>query len=357
MPAACPACPDAALRSFHEAGRNLRTAAGRDPPRPQPASGPTMRAPMASPQETDSKARETPARSGGGLAAAVTAFTIWGVLPLYLRPLTHLPATEIMAHRIVWCCLLALAWLAARRELGAVRAALANRGTRLRLAASAALISVNWLLYVWAVTHGHVIDSSLGYFINPLFSVVLGVMVLGERLNGVQKCAVALAALGVSYLAIVAGRPPWIALCLAASFGLYGLTRKVVAVEAVPGLATETLMLAPFAAGFLVWLHLAGTGAFGEASPRMNALLLGSGLVTALPLALFAYGARRIPLSTVGLVQYIGPTLQFLVGLWVFREPFDVQRGVGFAFIWSALAVYAGDGLWRNRRQIMRWTR
>lgn len=312
---------------------------------------------MVSPQETPVHASAMPARSGGGLAAAVTAFTIWGVLPLYLRPLTHLPATEIMAHRIVWCCVLALAWLAARRELGAVRRALANGGTRLRLAASAALISVNWLVYVWAVTHGHVIESSLGYFINPLISVVLGVMVLGERLNGVQKCAVALAALGVLYLAVVAGRPPWIALGLAASFGLYGLTRKVVAVEAVPGLATETLMLAPFAAGFLVWLHLAGTGALGESTPRVDALLLGSGLVTALPLALFAYGARRIPLSTVGLVQYIGPTLQFLVGLWFFREPFDIQRGAGFAIIWAALAIYAGDGLWRNRRQFARWAR
>jgi len=285
-----------------------------------------------------------------GLAAAIVAFTIWGALPLYLRPLQALGALEIMAHRIVWCCLVVFAWLAVRGELQAVRAALVDRGVRLRLAASATLISVNWLVYVWAVTHDHVIDSSLGYFINPLFSVVLGVMVLGERLNRSQQFAVGLAVAGVLYLAVITGRPPWIALALAASFGLYGLIRKVVAVDAVPGLATETLLLAPFASAWLLWLEWRGTGALGHAATHLNVMLVGSGLVTALPLALFAYGARRIPLSTVGVVQYIGPTLQFLTGVWIFREPFSPERGIGFLFIWSALAVYAADGLWRNRR-------
>ncbi|MDH4311903.1 MAG: EamA family transporter RarD, partial [Gammaproteobacteria bacterium] len=232
-----------------------------------------------------------------------------------------------------------------------------NPGTRYRLMVTAVLISINWLIYVWSIAHGHVIDASLGYFINPLLNVVLGVLVLGERLNAAQKFAVGLAATGVLYLAIIAGRPPWIALALAASFGGYGLIRKVVKVEAVPGLATETLLLAPFALGFLLWIEMQGTGAFGHAAPHVNALLLGSGLVTALPLALFAYGARLIPLSTVGLVQYIGPTLQFLLGVWVFHEAFTLQRGVGFLFIWTALAVYAGDGLWRSRRQMPYWGR
>jgi chloramphenicol-sensitive protein RarD len=289
--------------------------------------------------------------------AAIGAFTIWGVMPLYLKPLAAVPALEIMSHRIVWCCLLVFAWLAARGELGAVRAALANPPTRVRLMATAALISVNWLLYVWAIGNGHVIDSSLGYFINPLLNVVLGVLVLGERLNRAQKSAVALATAGVLYLAIVTGRPPWIALALAASFGFYGLLRKVVAVEAVPGLATETLILAPLAVLYLLWLESQGTGAFGRAPTHVNALLLGSGVITALPLTLFAYGARRIPLSTVGLVQYIGPTLQFLLGVWVFHEPFTMQRGVGFLFIWAALAIYGADGLWRNRRQMAYWRR
>jgi chloramphenicol-sensitive protein RarD len=217
--------------------------------------------------------------------------------------------------------------------------------------ASAALISVNWLIYVWAVGNGHVIDASLGYFINPLLNVVLGVLVLGERLNGAQKCAVALAAVGVVYLAVVTGRAPWIALSLAASFGLYGLIRKVIRVEAVPGLATETLLLAPFALLYLWWLEQQGGAAFGHAPAHIDVLLVASGLVTALPLALFAFGARRIPLSTVGLVQYIGPTLQFLLGVWVFHEAFDLQRGIGFVFIWTALAIYAGNGLWRHHRQ------
>ena len=259
-----------------------------------------------------------PGRSG--LAAAVSAFAIWGVFPLYLKPLSSVPALQIMSHRIVWCCLVVFAWLAWRGETGAVRSALANAGTRRRLVASSVFISVNWLIYVWAVTHDHVVDSSLGYFINPLFSVVLGVFVLGERLNRAQWAAVALAAAGVLYLAVVAGRPPWIALTLAFSFGMYGLIRKVVAVEAVPGLATETLLLSPFALAFLVWSHWQGTGALGHSSVTVEALLVASGLVTAMPLALFAYGARRIPLSTVGLVQYIGPTMQFLIGVLVFHE-------------------------------------
>ena len=296
-------------------------------------------------------------RHGSGLAAAIGAFAIWGLFPLYLKQLAVVPALQIMAHRVVWCCLLVFGWLAARGELGAVRAALADPGSRRRLTASALLISVNWLLYVWAVNNGHIVEASLGYFINPLLNVVLGVLVLKEQLNRAQWVAVGLAAAGVLYLTIVTARPPWIALTLAASFGLYGLIRKVVRVESVPGLATETLLLAPFAVALLLLAESQGTGAFGHASVAINTLLVGSGLITALPLALFAYGARLIPLSTVGLVQYIGPTLQFLLGVWVFHEAFTLQRGVGFVFIWTALAVYAGDGLWRSRRQMPYWGR
>jgi chloramphenicol-sensitive protein RarD len=302
----------------------------------------------ASMDETSSAGRHAPGRSG--LAAAVGAFAMWGLFPLYLKPLSGVPALQVMSHRIVWCCLLVFAWLALRGEAGSVGAALANPGTRRRLAASAVFISLNWLIYVWAVTNGHVVDASLGYFINPLFSVVLGVFVLGERLNRAQWAAVTLATVGVLYLAVVAGRPPWIALVLAFSFGMYGLIRKVVVVDAVPGLATETLLLSPFALGFLAWSQWQGTGALGHSGATVDVLLLGSGLVTAMPLALFAYGARRIPLSTVGLVQYIGPTLQFLIGVLVFDEPFPRARAIGFAMIWSALAIYAVDGLWRRRR-------
>jgi len=301
-------------------------------------------APISSPAATGPTA-------GSGLAAAVAAFLLWGLFPLYLKPLTGVPATQIMAHRIVWCCLLVFAWLAARGQLDAVRRALTEPSTRLRLMASAALISVNWLIYVWAVTHEHTVDASLGYFINPLLNVVLGVFVLNERLSRTQWIAVTLAAIGVVYLTIFMGRPPWIALALATSFGLYGLIRKVVAVEAVPGLAAETLLLAPFAAAFLLWSEAQGTGILGHTSTTVTALLLGSGLVTALPLALFAFGARLIPYSTLGLLQYIGPTLQFLIGVLVFHEPFPAARAVGFVLIWAGLAIYAADGLWRNRRR------
>ena len=304
--------------------------------------------PMRSHSDTPPAAHRPSA--GTGLLAAITAFLIWGLFPLYLKPLSGVPALQIMAHRIVWCCLLVFAWLAVRRELPAVRQALADAGTRLRLVASAALISVNWLIYVWAVTHEHTVDASLGYFINPLLNVVLGVLVLKERLNRAQWTAVALAAAGVLYLTVATGRPPWIALTLAASFGLYGLIRKVVAVEAVPGLATETLLLAPFAVAFLLWCEAQGSGALGHAGAGVNALLLGSGLITALPLALFAFGARLIPLSTLGLLQYVGPTLQFLIGVLVFHEPFPRVRAVGFVLIWTALAVYAADGLWKRKR-------
>jgi chloramphenicol-sensitive protein RarD len=307
---------------------------------------------MAAAQAEDTPAAvgtRPPARTG--LYAAVAAFVIWGLFPLYLKPLAEVPALQVMAHRVVWCCLLVFAWLAIRGELGAVRSALANPGTRVRLMASATLISVNWLIYVWAVANDHVVDASLGYFINPLLNVVLGVFVLHERLNRAQWVAVGLAAVGVVYLAVVTGRPPWIAISLALSFGFYGLLRKVVAVDSVPGLATETLLLSPFAIALLVWVELNGSGAFGHASAVTNALLVGSGLITALPLALFAFGARLIPFSTLGLLQYLGPTLQFLIGVLVFHEPFPAARAVGFVMIWSALAIYAADGLWRNRRK------
>ncbi len=306
-----------------------------------------MRAPMRSPASPSPAASQPSA--GRGLTAAVCAFLIWGLFPLYLKPLSGVPAAEIMAHRIVWCCLLVFAWLAVRGELGTVRRALADPASRLRLTASAALISINWLIYVWAVTNGHTVEASLGYFINPLLNVVLGVLVLHERLNRAQWVAVGLAAIGVLYLTVATGRPPWIALTLAASFGLYGLIRKVVSVEAVAGLATETLLLAPFAAAFLAFAALNGSGALGNAGAGVDALLLGSGLVTALPLALFAFGARLIPLSTLGLLQYVGPTLQFLIGVLVFQEPFPRARAVGFVLIWTGLAVYAADSLLRRK--------
>src|SRR3984957_1355699 len=246
-----------------------------------------------------------------GFAAVAAAFAMWGVFPLYFHALREISPFQVIAHRVIWSCVFVIIWMRMRGELSSLRAALANHSVLRRLAFSATLITINWVVYVWAVTNGHVVESSLGYFINPLVNVLLGVALLSEKLTRAQWTAVALAATGVAYLTIMAGSPPWIALTLAFSFGVYGLIRKVAKVESLPGLATETLLLLPFAVGYLFWCESAGTGALGHAGPAIHALLLGSGPLTATALFLFAYAARLLPYSTVGVLQYIAPTLQF----------------------------------------------
>lgn len=283
-----------------------------------------------------------------GLAAAVSAYLIWGVFPLYWALLGHLPALEIIAHRVLWCAVSVSLWLFWSEGRGWLRRALAGRRVGRLLIASSLLISVNWGVYIWAVTNGRVVDASLGYFINPLLSVALGVGVLGERLNRVQWSAVTLAAVGVLWLTLSQGALPWIALVLASSFAVYGLIRKQVAVEAVPGVAIESLILTPVALGWLLWLAAAQRGAFLAGSAGQDVLLVVGGVLTALPLIGFAYGARRIPYSLVGILQYISPTLQLLSGVLLLGEPFGSDRAIGFGCIWLALAVYAQDG-WRRR--------
>jgi chloramphenicol-sensitive protein RarD len=287
---------------------------------------------------------------GRGLAAAATAFFIWGLLPLYLKFLHAVPVLQVTAHRLVWGCAFALIWLAIRRELPHVWAALRDPRIRSRLCLSAILISMNWITYVYGIANERVVETSLGYFINPLVNVLLGVVVLSERLNRAQWTAVAIAAMGVFYLTWSAGHPPWIALMLAFSFGLYGLVRKVVQVDALAGFASETLVLVPLGIGYLVWCELADVGSIGHAGASINTLLVLGGPLTAIPLVLFAFGARRIPYSTVGLLQYIGPTIQLILAILVFHEPFSHERAIGFSLIWTALAVYAIDGVWRSRR-------
>ena len=284
-----------------------------------------------------------------GLAAGAAAFTIWGLFPVYLHPLSGVPAVQVIAHRITWACLFILVWMSARGELGRLSATLARPALLARLTLTALLISCNWLVYVWGVTHGHIIDTSLGYYINPLVNVVLGVLVLHERLNRAQSTAVVLAGLAVAYLAVLAGGPPWIAGTLAVSFSLYGLLRKLMSVDALPGLATETLLLMPLAAAYLLWCEATGSGALTRAGAGIAALLLGSGLVTAVPLFLFAYAARLLPYSTVGILQYIGPSLQLLCGVLFFHESFGPARAAGFGLLWLALLIYAADGVWRGR--------
>lgn len=313
-----------------------------------------MDAARTTPGSLDASAAALASRRAQGLAATIGAFAIWGLFPLYLRALAAVPPLQLVAHRVAWACVFVLGWMAWRGELSSLRQVFTQRGVLLRLAVTAILITINWLVFVWAVANDRVVETSLGYFINPLVNVVLGVILLSERLNRAQWTAVALAALGVVYLTVSAGHLPWIALALALSFGLYGFIRKTAQVEALPGLAVETALLAPLAIGYLVWAGVQGSGAMGHAGRSVDALLVASGAITAIPLFLFAHGARRLPYSTVGIIQYLAPTLQLATAVLVFHEPFDRARAAGFACIWIALLIYAGDGLLRSRRVMPR---
>lgn len=289
-----------------------------------------------------------------GMWAAVAAFVLWGLMPLYWHALRAVPSLQILLHRIAWSTLMVGGLLCWRSGFEWLRAAFTRPGVAAWLLASGVLIGFNWGLYIWAVNAGHVVETSLGYFINPLLNVVIGVLFLRERLRVVQWASVALACVGVLWLTLRFGRLPWIALALAGSFALYGLIRKLVHVEALPGLAIEGGYLLLPALAALGWIEAHGQGGFlslGEGyGIAIDAMLVLAGLLTALPLLGFAYAVRRVPLSTVGVLQYIAPTLQFLAGVLVFREAFDRDRAIGFAFIWIALALFAADGVLQARR-------
>ncbi len=286
----------------------------------------------------------------GGLLAAASAFVLWGLFPLYWVLLKTLPAIQIVGHRVVWCALFVGVWLHHREGIGWLRRSLVDPRTLPILLASSVLISINWGIYIWAVLSGRVVEASLGYFINPLVNVLIGVMLLGERLNRAQTLAVAIAAVGVLWLTLRLGTPPWVALTLALSFGFYGYLRKKVAVDAVPGLAIESLLLSVPAIGYLLWAEIGGFGVFGQGGTGDRLLLAFGGALTAIPLIGFAYGARRIPYSLVGILQYLAPTLQLLIGVLLLGEPFTGDQAIGFGCIWLALVLYAGDGLRRSRK-------
>ncbi|MFS8973069.1 EamA family transporter RarD [Cupriavidus necator] len=286
-----------------------------------------------------------------GIFYALLAYVIWGLLPLYIKSLPGIAPVEILLHRMVWSLVflgLILAW---RRQWTWLGQVFRDRRLLLSFAASAALLCGNWFLYIWAVSANRVVDASLGYFINPLFSVLLGVVFLHERLRPLQWLSIAVAAAGVAWLTVAAGQLPWIALGLAATFGGYGLLRKTGALGALEGLSLETLLLFPLAAAVLGYLFATGQDGFTHAAPGTQWLLLMAGPVTAVPLLFFAAGARRIPLSLLGLLQYTGPTLQLLLGVWLWNEPFPAQKQVGYALIWISLGLYAAEGLWMNARQ------
>ena len=287
-----------------------------------------------------------------GILAAAAAYFIWGLFPLYWRLLSQVPSTQIMAHRIVWCAIFVGGFLTLRNGPLWWRGIVAQRRLLLMLVTSAVLVGINWWLYIWSVNSGHIVETSLGYFINPLVSVLLGVVVLRERLTRAQWLAVSVAAAGVAYLTLSFGVLPWIALTLAASFGTYGLIRKVAVVEAVQGLAVESSVLLLPALAYLLWMESRGAGSFGHIDLAHNLLLALGGLVTALPLVLFAYGARRIPLALIGFLQYLAPTLQLLLGVFLFGEAFTRTHLIGFGCIWAALVIYAADSLLRSRRRV-----
>jgi chloramphenicol-sensitive protein RarD len=285
-----------------------------------------------------------------GVVYATLAYTAWGLFPLYFHQLVGVAPLEVVMHRTLWSLVFLLLVLSAKRHWAWLFALARQPRVLGAFALSASLLTVNWLTYVWAVQNHHVLDSSLGYFILPLVNVAIGYFVLHERPRPLQWVAVAVAASGVLWLAIQAGHPPWIALTLALSFGGYGLLRKVGALGALEGLTLETLMLAPLALCVLVYLTWQGESAFVAGHTGMLGWLVLGGPLTATPLLLFAAGARRITLTTLGILQYISPSLQFVLGVWIFLEPFAPARLVGFGLIWAALVIYSADGWFSHRR-------
>ena len=286
-----------------------------------------------------------------GVTAALLAYGLWGLMPLYFRLMAPATAIEVVAHRIVWSLALLLLWLGVRGQLGPLWRRLDAR-LLARLALAALLVSINWLTYVWAVTHGRTLDASLGYFLLPLFNVALGVLLLGERLTRGEWIGVMLAALGVGYLALVSPRLPWVALMLAASFGVYGLVKKQTELPAAEGMALETGLIALPALAVLGWLATRGQLAFGQAGAGTDALLISTGLMTTVPLVAFAVAARRLTLAALGMLQYISPTLQFLLGVFVLHEPVDAQRLAGFAAVWLGLLVFSAGAYRRHRTRL-----
>lgn len=284
------------------------------------------------------------------MAYGISAYALWGLFPLFWPLLEPAGAVEILAHRMVWSLLFVVALLVVRRRLSGVLRL--SRRQYLLLAAAAVVITVNWGVYIWGVNSGHVVETSLGYFINPLFTVLLGVVVLRERLRRLQWVAVGIGALAVAILTVDYGRLPWIALVLAVSFGTYGLIKKQAGVGALEGLTVETAVMFLPATAFLVALQLRGDATFGHAGVGTDLLLGAAGIVTAIPLLCFGAAAIRVPLTTLGLLQYLAPVLQLLIGVLVRHEPMPPARLAGFAVVWVALAVFTVDSVRTYRRHV-----
>jgi chloramphenicol-sensitive protein RarD len=290
-----------------------------------------------------------------GLLLAFSAYLLWGAFPLYFHFLAPAEPVEIIGHRIFWSFLFCLTGLLIAREWAHLRAVLATPKLFWGLAAAGVLVSINWLVYVWGVLNDHIVDASLGYFINPLFTVTLAVLVLRERLRTAQKVAVAVGAAAVVVIAVGYGQIPWVALTLAVSFGTYGLVKKQVGgtVSPLVGLTVETMVLTPFAFGYLVWLQVTGTSAYLANGPGLTIALTLAGAVTAIPLLMFAAASGRIPLSMMGLIQYLTPLIQFSIGVWVTHEAMPPSRWIGFGLVWVALVLLTVDSLRAARRPLL----
>lgn len=293
----------------------------------------------------------TASRAGTSYGAA--AYLLWGLFPLYWPLLEPSGPLEVLAHRVLWSLVAVVVLLAVTRRWSQVRAAVADRGRLLRLTGAAVVIAVNWGTYIYGVTSGQVVETSLGYFVNPIVTVLMGVLLLGERLRPAQWTALGLAAVAVLVLTVENGRPPWIALVLAFSFGTYGLLKKTARVGTVEGLAVETAVLLPVALGYVAFLGATGASTFGTEGPAHAGLLALSGVVTAVPLLLFGAAASRVPLTTLGVLQYLAPTIQFLLGVLLLGEPMPLVRLVGFALVWLALVLFTAD-LVQSRRRALR---
>jgi chloramphenicol-sensitive protein RarD len=279
-----------------------------------------------------------------GIWYAIAAYTIFGFFPLYWKLLERVPAVQTVSHRILWSCVCLLALTAATGRLSALAAAARSLRTVGVYAAAATAVAINWFIYIWAVDAGFVVQAALGYFISPLVSVVLGVVLLGERLRPAQWAAVGLATAGVIHLTLLYGAPPWIALSLAVSFAAYALLKKTAPLDALQGLSLETSVLALPALALLLFENHAGRGAFGHSGLPLTLVMMGAGPATSIPFLLFGAAARRIPLSLMGMLQYINPSIQFLLGVFLYKEPFTRAQFVGFACVWAALVLFAGEG-------------
>lgn len=284
-----------------------------------------------------------------GVIYALATYILWGLFPIYWKWLDHIPAPQLIGHRITWSFVLLLIVLITSRQWVKFRTIVSNRKILVIYSAAALLLGTNWLTYVWAVNAGFIVEASLGYFINPLLSVLLGMVFLGEKLRPWQWLAVGLAAAGVLYMTLAYGRLPWIALTLALTFGIYGLVTKVAPLNSLYGLTLETgLMFIP-ALVYLALANLRGEGAFLHTGLTSDLLMVGAGVVTAIPLLMFGAAAQRIPLTMIGIMQYIAPTLQFLLGVLVYEEPFPVSRLIGFGLVWVALIIFWAEGAMTHR--------